>query len=264
MPPRQPAHRSDSGSVSSVWVKIYLPAALWNKKRLGIEKSVLDLRKDYSISEAKIRELGRKDWTERWKKDYEIRKVGRRTVIVPSWKRYAPKRNEIAVTMDPGMAFGTGLHPTTRLCLIALEKYLETGRRVLDIGTGSGVLAIAAAKLGAGPVDAIDIEPAAIDAAERNATDNGVAKRVTLFLGTLKDLGAKIQAADLVLVNILAYTIIRMLPELKAKLLPGGILVTGGILAEFRSDVEAALNQAGFEVIEALQEEDWVSLVGRF
>jgi ribosomal protein L11 methyltransferase len=261
--PQGPARFSDNPVSTSVWVKIYLPAALWNRKRSHIERILRDIRKDYSVSKARTRELGREDWAEQWKKDYEIRKVGRRIVIVPSWKTYIPKRNEIPVTMDPGMAFGTGLHPTTRLCLIALEKYLKTGQRVLDVGTGSGILAIAAVKLGAQSVEALDIEGAAIDAAKRNAVENGVADRIKLHLGTLKELGAKIPPADLVLVNILAYTIIRMLPDLKEKLRPGGLIITSGILAEFRHDVEAALKQEGFEVIEALQEEDWVSLVAR-
>jgi len=253
----------DNPLSSAVWVKIYLPAAIWDRRRPRIERTLRELRKEFSISKPKTRKLGREDWAEQWKTGYDTRKVGRRIVIVPSWKKYTPKRNEIAVTIDPGMAFGTGLHPTTRLCLIALEKYLKTGRRVLDVGTGSGILAIAAVKLGAERVDALDIEAAAIDAAKRNSAENGVADRVRLHLGTLKELGAKIPPADLVLVNILAYTIIRMLPELKAKLRPGGLLITSGILDEFRHDVEAALKREGFEVIEALQEEDWVSLVAR-
>jgi len=257
------ARLSDEPVSALVWVRIYLPAAVWKRKRPRIERALRELRKEYSLSKIRTRALGPEDWAEQWKKGYQTRKVGRRTVIVPSWKRYRPKRNEIAVTMDPGMAFGSGLHPTTRLCLIALEKYLRTGDRVLDVGTGSGILAIAAAKLCAGSVDALDIEPAAIDAAKRNATENGVAKSVKLYLGTLKELGATIRPAGLVLVNILAYAIIRMLPELKSKLRPGGLLITGGILAEFRPDVEAALRREGFEVIEALQEEDWVTLVAR-
>jgi ribosomal protein L11 methyltransferase len=261
--PEGPTRLSDNPVSSSVWVKIYIPATIWNRKRARIERTLRDLRKDYSVSEARTRELGREDWTEQWKKGYDVRKVGRRIVIVPSWQKYSPKRNEIPVTMDPGMAFGTGLHPTTRLCLIALEKYLKTGNRVLDVGTGSGILAIAAVKLGANSVDALDIEPAAIDAAKRNLAENGVADRIKLHLGTLKELGKRIPPADLVLVNILAYTIIRLLPELKAKLRSGGLLITGGILAEFLPDVESALKQEGFEVIEALQEEDWVSLVAR-
>ena len=253
----------DNPVSSSVRVKIYLPATLWDRKRPGVERMLGDLRKEYPISEARTRTLGREDWTEQWKKGYEIRKVGRRIVIVPSWKKYRPKRNEITVTIDPGMAFGTGLHPTTRLCLIALEKYLKAGQRVLDVGTGSGILAIAAVKLGAQSVEALDIEAAAIDAAGRNAAGNSVADHTKLYLGTLKELEAKISPADLVLVNILAYTIIRMLPELKAKLRPGGLLITSGILAEFRQDVEAAMKKDGFEVVEALQEEDWVSVVAR-
>ncbi|MBI3597235.1 MAG: 50S ribosomal protein L11 methyltransferase [Nitrospirae bacterium] len=262
--PEGPARLSDNPVSASVWVKIYLPAALWDRKRPGIERMLRDLRKEYSLSEAPTRELGVEDWTEQWKKDYDIRRVGRRIVIVPSWKTYSPKRNEIVVTMDPGMAFGTGLHPTTRLCLMALEKYLKTGNRVLDVGTGSGILTIAAVKLGAESVDALDIEAAAIAVAGRNVIENGIADRVTLYPGTLRELGAKIPPADLILVNILAYTIIRMLPELKAKLLPGGLLITGGILSEFRPDVEPALKQEGFDMIEALEEEDWVTLVARF
>jgi len=261
--PKGPERLSDNPTTSSVWVKIYLPASLWNKKRAGIDKLLRDIREDYSVSNARSRELGRADWAEKWKKDYDVRKVGGRIVIVPSWKRYAPKRGEIVITMDPGMAFGTGLHPTTRLCLVALEKYVKKGDRILDVGTGSGILAIAAVKLGAASVDALDIEPSAIDAAERNAAENGVPRRIKLYLGTLRELGPEIPPADLVLVNILAYTIIRMLPELKSKLLPEGFLITGGILSEFRPDVETALKQSGLGVVETLQEEDWVALVAR-
>jgi ribosomal protein L11 methyltransferase len=259
--PEGPSRFSDHPVSSSVWVKIYLPAALWKRKRAGIEGLLSDLRKEFSISDVRTRELGPKDWTEQWKKGYEIRKISRRLVIVPSWKDYLPKPGEVVVTMDPGMAFGTGLHPTTRLCLIALEKYLKTGQRVLDVGTGSGILAITAVKFGAGSVDAIDIESVAIEVAGRNAVQNGVANRVTLQTGMLKDLGTKISPADLVLVNILAYTIIKMLPELKANLKPGGHIITSGILNEYAPDVEAAMKKEGLEIVEVLQEDDWVSLV---
>jgi len=261
--PQGAARLSENPVTSSVRVMIYLPAAIWYRKRRPIERTLRELRGEFPVSEIRTRKLERQDWADRWKQDYDVRKVGRRIVIVPSWKSYAPKRNEIAITMDPGMAFGTGLHPTTRLCLIALEKYLRIGNRVLDVGTGSGILAIASAKLGANSIDALDIETAAIEAAGRNGVANGIADRTRLHLGTLKELGATIPTADLVLVNILAYTIIRILPELKSKLPTGGLLVTGGILAEFRPDVEAALKQAGFDVIEAIQEEDWVTLIAR-
>lgn len=261
--PEGPARLSNNPVSASVWVKIYLPAALWDRKRPRIEKILRDLRKNHFISDVWNRELGPKDWTEEWKKGYETRKVGRRFVIVPSWKTYRPKRNEVVVTMDPGMAFGTGLHPTTKLCLLALEKYLKTGEVVLDVGTGSGILLIAAVKLGAGHVTAFDIEPEAVEIAKQNAIQNGVSDRVTLHTGTLKELGPKIPTADLILVNILAYTIIRLLPELKSRLRPGGRLVTSGILSEFRGDVETAMKEQGFEIIESLQEEDWVAIIAR-
>ena len=261
--PEGAARFADNPVSSSVWVKIYLPAALWDRKRSKIERIFQDLRKEFRISKPRTRELGREDWTEEWKKDYRIRKIGRRMVIVPSWKIYRPKRNEIAITMDPGMAFGTGLHPTTRLCLIALEKYLKKGEDVLDVGTGSGILAIAAVKLGAGFVHALDIETTAIEVAGRNVAENGVADRIALYARTLKEVADKIPAADLIVVNILAYTIIRMLPEMKAKLRPGGLIITSGILKEYVSDVEAALKQEGFEIVESVQDEEWVSLVAR-
>lgn len=242
---------------------IYLPAALWDRKRPQIERMLQDLRKEYPISDVRTRELTKEDWTERWKKGYEIRKISRRLVIVPSWKNYSPKRDEVVVTMDPGMAFGTGLHPTTRLCLVALEKYLKTGERVLDVGTGSGILTIAAVKFGAGHVTALDIEATAVEIAKQNVIQNGVSDRVNLYTGTLQDPGLEIKPANLILVNILAYTIIKMLPDLKAKLLPGGRIINSGILKEYAPDVETAMKTEGFELIETLEEGEWVSLVAR-
>jgi ribosomal protein L11 methyltransferase len=261
--PEGPARFSDEPVSSSVRVNIYLPAALWGRKRLRIDKILRDLRKEFSISDHRTRELGPKDWTEQWKKGYEIRKVGRRLVIVPSWKNYSPRPDEVVVTMDPGMAFGTGLHPTTRLCLIALEKYLKTGERVLDVGTGSGILSIAAVKSGAGHVTATDIDAPAVEIAKQNVIQNGVSDRVNLYTGTLQELGLKIKPANLILANILAYAIIKMLPDLKAKLLPGGHIIGSGILKEYAPDVEAAMKKEGLEIVESLQEEEWVSLVAR-
>jgi ribosomal protein L11 methyltransferase len=247
----------------SVRVNIYLPAALWDRKRPRIDKILRDLRKEYRISNPRTRELGPKDWTEQWKKGYEIRKIGERLVIVPSWKDYSARPDEVVVTMDPGMAFGTGLHTTTRLCLIALEKYLKTGEHVLDVGTGSGILTIAAVKFGAGHVTALDIEATAVEIAKQNVSQNGVSNRVNLYTGTLQEFGLEIKQANLILVNILAYTIIKMLPGLKAKLLPGGHIISSGILKEYAPDVEAAIKKEGLEIIESLQEDDWVSLVAR-
>ncbi len=261
--PEGPARFLNDPVSASVWVNIYLPAALWDRKRPRIDKILQDLRKEFSISDVRTRELGPKDWTEEWKKGYETRKVGRRLVIVPSWKKYSSKPGEVVVTMDPGMAFGTGLHTTTRLCLIALEKYLKTGERVLDVGTGSGILAIAAVKFGAGHVTACDIEVVAVEIAKQNVIQNGVSDRVNLYTGTLQELGMEIKPADLILVNILAYTIIKMLPDLKAKLKPGGHIISSGILKEYAPDVEAAMKKEEMEIVESLQEDDWVSLVAR-
>ena len=165
--------------------------------------------------------------------------------------------------MDPGMAFGSGLHPTTRLCLMALERYLKAGDHVLDVGTGSGILAIAAAKLGASQITALDVEDVAVETARENATLNGVSDRIELHTGTVGSHYPEIKHAQLIVVNILAYTIIDLIVPLREKLLPGGILIGGGILDEYAQEVEDALKTRHFAVVERLVEEEWVSVVAR-
>ena len=220
------------------------------------------LKSTYSIPRLKVHTL-KTDWTEGWKKGYQPQKIGRRLVITPTWKRYRPKKEELVILMDPGMAFGTGLHPTTRLCLVALECYLRAGDRVLDAGTGSGILTIAAVKLGASRVTALDIEETAVEIARQNVTLNGVSDHVELHTGTLKDLQPRVQSAHLIVVNILAYTIIKMLPELKELLLPEGHLIAGGILAELAEEFENTLQEAGLNPVERLTEEDWVTIIAQ-
>jgi ribosomal protein L11 methyltransferase len=244
-------------------VKAYLPTHQSSKQEKAIRLGINHLKSTYSISRLKIRTL-KTDWTEGWKKGYQPHKIGRRFVITPTWKRYRPKKEELTILMDPGMAFGTGLHPTTRLCLMALERYLRAGDRVLDVGTGSGILTIAAVKLGASHVTALDIEETAIEIAKQNVALNKVSDHVELYTGTLKDLKKKIQPVRLIVVNILTYTIIKMLQEFKKKLLPGGYLVAGGILAELAEEFETALIEAGLNLLERLTEEDWITVIAQF
>ncbi len=244
----------------TIRVKAYLPSDRRAvSRRREVLKELRELRRRFAIPRATVRTLTEAGWSEAWQKHFKKQTIGKRIIILPTRKRYTPRRNEVVIRMDPGMAFGTGLHSTTRLCLMALESRLRPGDRVLDIGTGSGILAIAAVGLGADHVTAIDIESDAVQVARKNVARNGVAKNVTLHAGTLQKLRDEIGPAHLIVVNILAYTIINMLPDLKEKLRPGGWLIGGGILKEFKGDVTRTLSNAGFNRVEWLEEEDWLT-----
>ena len=253
---------STSGSITRV--KIYLPInRSVHKQQKAIEDRLSLMRKEHDISEVETRQVAEDDWLEAWKRGYTLQRIGRRLVIVPSWEQYAARQDEVVVIMDPGMAFGTGLHPTTRLCLIALERYCRREDQVLDAGTGSGIQAIMALKLGASHVTAFDTEEVAAEVARRNMILNGVSDRVELHTGTLNDLRSQIRPVHLIVGNILAFTIIEMIPGLKEKLLPGGHFIGGGILDEYAGEVENALTAKGLEVVDRFYEEEWVSIVAR-
>ena len=187
--------------------------------------------------------------------------LGARVVIKPSWRDYVPQPEEIVLEMDPGLAFGTGLHPTTQLCVAALEDFLHPGMRVLDLGTGTGILALVAARLGATEVLAVDNDSNAVAVARRNARDNDVAHVIRLLHGSLPDVGG---AYDLVVANILAHIIIDMAKSgLAARVRPGGMLVVSGILAEQAGDVSVVLGQQGLRVTERRQQDEWIAVVAR-
>ena len=246
------------------FVKAYLFSNAHSRDQLqSIERGLQELRKEHNIPKALVREMGIEDWTEGWKKGIPVSHIGRRMVIVPSWKTYAPKGEEVVIRMDPGMAFGSGLHPTTRLCLIALEKYLRPQDHVLDVGTGSGIQTIAAAKLGAAKITALDIDSVAVETARKNVAANAVSSLVEVHTGTVHSLYQTIKPSNLAVVNILAYTIIDLLSDLREKLLPGGVLIAGGILDELVPEVEEAIRHHGFVFSERFTEEEWVSIVAR-
>ena len=176
----------DSGDAAVVTVKTYLSLDEEGRKtRRRIEEALWHLSQIYPLPPPQFRELTENDWANAWKKHYHVLRVGQRIVIKPRWQEYEPRPDDIVIELDPGMAFGTGLHPTTRMCLQALEEHLEPGARVLDLGTGSGILAIAAAKLGAGSVLALDNDPLAVKAVRANVQSNGVQDLVTVELGSL-------------------------------------------------------------------------------
>lgn len=212
------------------------------------------------VGELQVTATREQDWTDQWKSHYRVMRVGKRTVIKPSWLPYEPEPEDVVLDLDPGMAFGTGLHPTTRLCLRAIEERLPalTGR-ALDLGTGSGVLAVAMAKLGAREVVALDIDPVAVDAARATAERNGVAGAVRVGPGS-------IEAAEglygFVVANIVANVIIALSPGLGEALEPGGLLIVSGIIEDRYEEVALALSAAGLHLVDLLREGDWVVIVG--
>ncbi len=272
---------------SEVIVKAYLPldgttkgAASTEEAQQRLREGLWHLGQIYPIPDPVIVPRAEEDWVEAWKQHYHLLRVGRRIVIVPAWEVYTPASGEAVIHMEPGMAFGTGLHPTTRLCLEALETGLTPDCTVLDVGTGSGVLAIAAIKLGAHSVLALDADPVAISVAHENVMLNGVAHGVTLQHGSLPGgttAGWGLREGgegrivniletghfDLVLVNILARVVIGMAPSLAARIGPGGRLIAAGLIEGQEGNVRDAFQDAGLQIIDRAQEQDWVCLVAQ-
>lgn len=215
--------------------------------------------------DAKTELLGvdEEEWSTAWKKYYHPVKVGEKLVIVPMWEKYDKKPEEIIVRMDPGMAFGTGTHETTRLVCGLIEKYLKKGDYMLDVGTGSGILAICASKLGAEKCKAYDIDPVAVRVAKENVKDNDV----TNVECDVSDLLANVDLSgglfDFATANIVADIIVRMAPDIGAYLKTGGLLITSGIIERYADDVRGAMTANGFEPVEERMESDWVAMVWR-
>lgn len=250
----------DGWNAGPVIVRAYLPAddQLPANKR-SIEEALWHLGQTQPISTPTFHPIAEADWAEAWKKRLDVLHIGRRIVIRPSWQDYVPAPEDVVIQLDPGMAFGTGLHPTTQMCLVALEELIRPEAEVLDLGTGSGILAIAAAKLGAGHLLALDNDPAAVKAARDNVATNGVQGVVSVRCGSLAEASGRY---DLVMVNILARVIVEMMQEeLATRVRPGGNLIATGILAGQEPEVIAAMEGKGLTLAERQQRDDWICLV---
>jgi ribosomal protein L11 methyltransferase len=244
-----------------VRVTTYLPLdAETEDRQARLEQALHWLGRLRPIEPLAVRRLQQTDWENAWKRYFFVRHVGTRLVIVPSWRRYDPKPDEVVLDLDPGMAFGTGVHPTTRLCLVLLEKHLRAGTRVLDLGTGSGILAIAAAKLGAAQVDAVDLETTAVRVATENVARNGVASVVRVYQG---DAARALDAVryDLVLANINLRVIQPLLPILAPRLAELGCAILSGVLREHEPILRHALDETGLRLRQRRREGDWLALV---
>ena len=197
------------------------------------------------------------DWENEWRKYYHPVHIGDRITVVPAWQEYDAREDEVTVKMDPGLAFGTGTHETTRLCATLLEKYMSEGDTVLDVGTGSGILAIIARKLGAGETAGTDIDPVAVRVAKENATDNG--EEINFFVSDL--LAAVKDEYDIVVANIVADIIIRMAPDVKRVMAPTAKLIVSGVIADREEEVTDSLVANGLRLTERLCENDWRGMV---
>jgi ribosomal protein L11 methyltransferase len=216
------------------------------------------------IGELRTRVVQETDWADAWKAYFPVMRVGRRIVIRPTWRRHQRSAGDVVLALDPGMAFGTGLHPTTRLCLAGLEPLTDDGRlegaRVVDVGCGSGILAIAALKLGAASALGIDTDPIAVEATVANARRNGLTRRLEARVGSLP---TGEQAVDVVLANLIAGVLVPLAPRLRDELRPGGTLLASGIFSDHEGEVGDAFVAAGLAITGRTSEGDWVALEAR-
>jgi ribosomal protein L11 methyltransferase len=231
--------------------------------RQKLENGLWHLGQIQPLPIPQYRPIEDQDWMTSWKKHYHPIEVGKKILILPAWIEQK-ETDRVVVRIDPSMAFGTGTHPTTQLCLEMVEEYSKPGIDVIDVGCGSGILSIAAIKLGAKKALAVDIDPLSVKATNENSAANGVLKNLEIGEGSVQEiLNSKfsIRNAPLVLANILAPVIIKLLSQGLCNLaLPGGILVLSGILEEQESDVLLAAEKCELKLLERKQMGDWVSL----
>jgi ribosomal protein L11 methyltransferase len=232
-------------------IKAYIEEKLAEIKDMGI---------DIGKGEIKISHVKEEDWSTAWKKYYKTTRLGKTIIIKPTWEEYTPVQGDNIIELDPGMAFGTGTHETTVMCAELLEKYVRDSNTVFDIGTGSGILAITAAKLGAKEVKGVDLDEVAVDAARENVEHNNL-NNVEILHGDLVNvLEGK---ADIVVANIIADVIIYLTDIIPPFIKENGLFITSGIIHERKQDVVDALKAKGFDIAEVREMGEWVAIAAR-
>ncbi|WP_419959056.1 50S ribosomal protein L11 methyltransferase [Psychrobacillus sp. BM2] len=256
----------DDFPVDGVRVKAYLSETSFLLETVEeIKLAINNLTKfdiDLGHNVVTVQEVDEEDWATAWKKYYHPVKISNRFTIVPTWEDYERvNTDELIIELDPGMAFGTGTHPTTVMCLQALEKTVQSASSVIDVGTGSGVLSIGAAKLGASKIHALDLDEVAVRSAIENIALNKVDDIVQVTHGNLLD--NVNEQADIVVANILAEIIMTFTNDAFSIVKDGGLFITSGIIANKKEDVRNSLQEAGFEIEEVMMMEDWVTIISR-
>lgn len=253
----------DEPAVDFVTVVAYLPVDEELPGKLRLLSTRIDELAGHSLDKGqgtiRWREVREAEWADAWKQYFHTSRIGEHFVIKPSWEEYAPQPGDIVLDLDPGMAFGTGTHGTTILCLECLEGIVKPGMAVFDIGAGSGILSIAAAKMGAASVKAVEYDVMASETARRNVAANGVSDIVEVATGNLMD-GLEGQA-DIIVANLIAELILKMAPAVPERLKPGGCLVASGIIKDRLADVTDALAKQGLVLSKVEEAGEWAALV---
>ncbi len=244
-----------------VVVKAYFPE---NFKQLPeIEESIRLVEEEIGYScKIILGQVQDEDWQESWKSYYHTFRVGEKFVIKPSWEAYEPLQFDKVIELDPGMAFGTGIHASTRFCLQFIEKYINGGEFVIDAGCGSGILSIAAALVGANKILGVDIDEVAIKVAQENIEKNNLAEIINISLGDIYEV-LDTHKPDVIIANIIAEVIVEILPKVAGSIKPGGLFFGSGIVEGRWPGVEQQLQNNGFTIIEVATDVDWVGVVAR-
>ncbi len=234
------------------------------RRRLHLEEALRRLASTRGIAwQAAYRQIDEQDWAESWKAYFWPQRISERLVIKPTWRDFAAGPRDIVLEIDPGMAFGTGTHPTTALCLRMIEKHLHTGQCVLDVGTGSGILMVASARLGAARTVGVDSDVLAVETARRNLLQNRIPEdRFSLLAGSLVAPLSRRARFDLVVANILSEVILRLLDDVARLLAPEGCFICSGIIEDHREAVVSKMRSVGLMLLDQAVRETWVCLAG--